>query len=117
MAVDLKPEAVDATRRNAALNGMSERMSASLSPLEDIDTAFDVILANVGRDAAVSLAGELVRLVAQSGWLGVSGISPTQCAQVADFLQPLGEIDRRTSGEWSSLVLGRSVAEVGSGDR
>jgi hypothetical protein len=31
--------------------------------------------------------------------------SLSQCSLVAGFLRPLVELERRTSGEWSALVL------------
>ncbi|MGZ4807099.1 MAG: 50S ribosomal protein L11 methyltransferase [Ilumatobacteraceae bacterium] len=105
VAVDVKAEAVEATRRNATLNGMSRRMDATFAPLGEIDGVFDVVVANIGRAATVELAPELVRRVSPGGWLAVSGVSPTQCSQVADFLGPLVEVERRTSGEWSALVV------------
>jgi ribosomal protein L11 methyltransferase len=105
VAVDIKPEAIDATRRNAALNKMSERMEATLASLEEIEGPFDVVVANVGRAAIVELAPQLVRLVSPRGCIAVSGISPSQCSLVGGFLGPLVELDRQTSGEWSTLVL------------
>ena len=105
VAVDVKPDAVEATTRNAALNGVAARMEATLTPLTQIDDAFDVVVANVGRAAVVELAPVLVRLLTPGGWLGVSGISPSQCSQVAGFLRPLTEVERRTSGDWAAVVL------------
>jgi ribosomal protein L11 methyltransferase len=107
VATDLKVEAVEATARNAALNGMAERVRAKAAPLAGVPGAFDVVVANVGRSAVVELAPELVERVAPAGWLGVSGISPSQCDLVAGFLSPLEEVERRTSGEWSSVVFAR----------
>jgi ribosomal protein L11 methyltransferase len=105
VATDIDADAVEGTRRNAALNGMERQVDARLAPLADIDDTFDVVVANIGRAAIVELAPELVERLAPGGWLAVSGISPSQCSQVAGFLRPLAEIDRRTSGEWSVLVL------------
>jgi ribosomal protein L11 methyltransferase len=105
VAVDTQADAIEATRRNAGLNGVDRRMEATLAPLGEIEDAFDVVVANVGRAALVELAPQLVHLVAPGGWLAVSGISPSQCSLVAGFLGPLVELERRTSGEWSSLVL------------
>jgi ribosomal protein L11 methyltransferase len=106
VAVDVKPAAVEATTRNASLNGMAARMAATGAPLSELDDdAFDVVVANVGRAAVVELAPALVRLLAPGGWLGVSGISPSQSSLVAGFLRPLTEIGRRTSGEWAAVVL------------
>jgi ribosomal protein L11 methyltransferase len=105
VATDLKPEAIEATRRNAVLNGMERRVEATVAPLAEIEGGFDVVVANVGRAALVELAPELVARVAPDGWLAVSGISPRQCSLVADFLRPLVELERQTSGEWSAVVL------------
>jgi ribosomal protein L11 methyltransferase len=106
VAVDMKPEAVAATRRNAALNGMDARVRAMPTPLDDGIGVFDVVLANIGRAALVDLAPQLVRLVAPGAWLAASGFSPSQASLVADCLAPLVELDRRTDGEWSALVMG-----------
>ena len=38
----------------------------------------------------------------------VSGISASQCSLVGGYLRPLVELERRTSGDWSSIVLGNS---------
>ena len=105
VATDIKADAVAATRRNAALNGMDRRLEATVAPVAEIKGTFDIVVANIGRAALVELAPELVPRVAPRGWLGVSGISPSQCSLVAGFLRPLVEHERRTSGEWSALVL------------
>jgi ribosomal protein L11 methyltransferase len=105
VAVDVKADAIEATRRNAVLNAMDRRVEATLAPLGEIEDVLDVVVANVGRAALVELAPELVQLVSPGGWLAVSGISPSQCSLVAGFLGPLVELERRTSGEWSALVL------------
>jgi len=105
VATDIDAGAVEATRRNAALNGMERHLDPALAQLADIDEAFDVVVANIGRAAIVERAPELVERLAPGGWLAVSGISPSQCSQVAGFLRPLEEIDRRTSGEWSMAVF------------
>ena len=105
VAVDVKPDAVEATKRNAGINAMGGRIQASLAALGEIDDTFDVVVANIARAGIVELASELVSHVSPGGWLAVGGISPSQCSQVVDFLNPLVEVERRTSGEWSSLVL------------
>jgi ribosomal protein L11 methyltransferase len=112
VAVDIKPDAVEATQRNAALNGMDDRLEARRTPLADIDDAFDIVLANIGRAAVVELAPDLVRLVSPGGWLAVSGISPPQCDLVTDYLRPLVETERRTNGEWAAVILARDGSTV-----
>ena len=107
VAVDVQPDAVEAARRNSGINGMAGRLEATLDPLGDIGGPFDAVLANIARAGIAELAWELVSHVSLHGWLAVGGISPSQCAQIVDFLHPLIEVERRTSGEWSTLVLAR----------
>jgi ribosomal protein L11 methyltransferase len=105
VATDIKPAAIEATERNAALNGMEERVLATDAPLADLRGWFDVVVANVGRATLVELAPALVDRVAPSGWLATSGFSSSQCSLVAGFLRPLVEIERQALGEWSCLVF------------
>jgi SAM-dependent methyltransferase len=112
VAVDIKGAAIDATRRNALLNGMGSQVAATPEPLAAIDATFDIVLANVGRAALIELAPQLVERVAPSGWLGASGISPSQCPVVAGYLEPLREVERQTSGEWSTLVVAMNPGSV-----
>lgn len=108
VAVDIDPAAVEATRRNAALNNLADRLTVTQAPLGDIDGPFDTVLANVARAGIVELASELVSHVSLAGWLAVGGLSPTQLTQAAGFLQPLVEVGSRASGEWATLVLARA---------
>ena len=108
VAVDTKPAAVEATRRNAELNGLGAMVTATSDGLDRLDGPFDVIVANVGRSALVELGADLVRLLAPDGWLAISGFSPSQRAQVGAFLRPLVEIADDATGEWSAAVLAGS---------
>jgi len=112
VAIDIEAQAIEATRRNAALNGLERRVEARLDPLDEIDGAFDVILANVGRATLVELAPELVTRVSPSGWLAVSGISPAQCSLVAGFLRPLQVLERRSCDEWAAVVLAHRPSDA-----
>ena len=105
VAVDIDPDAVEAARRNAKINGLGQHLKATLAPLGDIDGTFDTVLANIARAGIVESAAELVSRLAADGWLAAGGLSPSQCAQAVGFLQPLVEVGRRTSTEWATVVL------------
>jgi ribosomal protein L11 methyltransferase len=105
VGIDLDADAVAATQRNAELNDFGASMQASMARIEDIHQTFDVVVANIARSGVVELAGELVAAVSQGGWIAVSGITPSQVSQVAGFLRPLIEVDRRADDGWSVLVL------------
>ncbi len=105
LAVDVKPEAVEASQRNAGINAMVNRMQATATDLGEVAGTFDVVVANIARAGIVEFTSELVARVSPGGWLGVAGISPSQCSQIVDFLSPLEEVERNTSTEWSSLIF------------
>jgi ribosomal protein L11 methyltransferase len=112
VAVDIEAHAIEATRRNAALNGFERRVEATLARLGEVDGAFDVVVANIGRATLVELAPELITRVSPSGWLGVSGISSTQCSLVAALLRPMHVLGLRTCGEWSAVVLAHRPSDA-----
>jgi ribosomal protein L11 methylase PrmA len=105
IAIDIKESAVDATRRNAALNGLDRHVEVAIGPLQDLEGTFDIVLANVGRAALVELGPHLVQRLSTEGWIAASGISPSQCSLVAGFLNPLVEVERQVSGEWATVIL------------
>jgi SAM-dependent methyltransferase len=114
LGVDIEAGAVEATRRNARLNGFGQQIETKLAPLGEIEGVFDVVLANIGRATLVELAPDLIRLVSPSGWLAVSGIAPSQCSLLAASLRPLTVLERRMCEEWSALVLGRRPSSAES---
>lgn len=105
VGVDVKPSAIEATLRNAELNGMADRVQAVEPPLDAVGGPFEVIVANVGRAIAVEHATAMVERLAPGGWLAVSGINPSQATQVVEFLRPLVEVDRRVDGDWAAVTL------------
>jgi ribosomal protein L11 methylase PrmA len=113
VGVDIDAGAVEATRRNARLNGFEGRVEAALGPLDQVEGTFDVVVANIGRAALVDLAADLVQRVAAGGWLAVSGFSPPQSPLVAARLRPLQVLQHRSCDEWSSLTLVFPPASIG----
>jgi ribosomal protein L11 methylase PrmA len=114
VAVDIDAEAVETTHRNAVLNGLGTRLEARSVALDAIEGSFDVVLANIGRDALVELAHELIAHLSPKGWLAVSGIAPAHCTVVASALRPLAVVASRTDGDWAALVLARGDEEPSS---
>jgi ribosomal protein L11 methyltransferase len=113
VGVDIEASAIEATRRNAALNGFEQRVEATRGPLGAITGSFDVVVANIGWATLVELAPALIERVSPSGSLAVSGISPAHRSIVAASLRPLQVLDCRTCDEWSVLVLGRGLPSAG----
>lgn len=105
VGVDIEAAAIEATRRNAVLNGLDRRLDARLMPLAAVEGRYDVIVANIGSTVLVDLGPDLVARLAPGGWLAVSGIAPAHRSLVTAALRPLRVVDDRTCGEWSALVV------------
>ncbi|MHB8468017.1 MAG: 50S ribosomal protein L11 methyltransferase [Acidimicrobiales bacterium] len=102
-AIDVAPNAVDATLENATRNRVT--LVASTDPIDALDGAFDVVLANIGVTTLVSLSGALRARLAPNGWMVLSGISPAQVSKVAAAVG-LDLLDTIALDDWVAVVLG-----------
>jgi ribosomal protein L11 methyltransferase len=104
-AVDLDPEAVAATRRNAAANGVT--LAARIGSVEPRTTPADVVLANLLTPTLHALAGSLVGAVEPGGVLVASGIAIERAGGVVAALEARGGslVGRQDRDGWSVLVL------------
>ncbi len=91
-AVDYDPQALQATRDNAAKNRMQEHINPLL-PEQTPNRGFDIVLANILAGTLVELAPELQRRVAPGGHLLLSGILAGQTEQVASTYRELFDLD------------------------
>ncbi len=74
LALDIDPQAVKATRENAAINAASTVVEASEGPLEAaVGETFDIIVANISGLTLERLAPELARSLEPQGVLIASG--------------------------------------------
>lgn len=104
LAVDFDPLAVDATRANAAANGVDvdvARCDISTDPLP----AVPVLLANLTADLLAVLARAVHR--APPRWAVLSGLRPAQAEAVVAAWAPLGlrVRDRRDADDWTALLM------------
>ncbi|MET0146988.1 MAG: 50S ribosomal protein L11 methyltransferase [Ilumatobacteraceae bacterium] len=104
-ALDISPDAIEATLANAARNGVSAQVTASTRPLSDVDEGFDVVLANLLAPVIVSLADDLKRVVSPSGALVVSGVLDGGHDHVREALAPMEVVDVVTREGWAALLL------------
>lgn len=91
-AMDIDPQAVLATRLNAAENGVQERLVVSGSA-DDIEGRFDVVVANILAGPLAELAADITRHVRPGGWLGLSGILSEQADTVREAYAPWFDFD------------------------
>lgn len=111
---DNDPEAVRISEENAALNGLVGRVKFAVGDLvtglAGKSGQVDVLLANIQADVLMRFAAELVAAVAPGGTLILSGILAGENSQVRSTFEritPQWNVEARTMGEWSDVVLTR----------
>jgi ribosomal protein L11 methyltransferase len=113
LGVDVDPEAITASRENAALNGVAAQLEVGLGSLAEIRSgAFSMqraplVLANILATVVIRLLDEgLGDLVTPGGSLVLSGILEEQSPEVEAALVKHGLllVDKRQSGDWVALL-------------
>lgn len=104
-AVDIDPQALDATRTNAERNGLHGKIAA-VSPTQlDRGLGFDVILANILSNTLAELAPVLLSLARPGTRIALSGILANQIEQVSQQYDQHVNFDApRLRGDWAMLV-------------
>lgn len=109
IAVDNDPEAIEVTTENAQRNGLSDRVDASSTPLEDLEkkegARAPVVLANIEARVLIPLADKLQRTVAPGGLLLLSGILVPQADEVRAAYAAMDLVESPSLGEWTLLAL------------
>jgi ribosomal protein L11 methyltransferase len=108
-AVDNDPQALTATRINAELNGVAQRLFVGL-PETLPAVAVDVLAANILAGPLVELAPKLVERTAPGGRIVLSGILARQAARVAAAYAPYLTNVEQTALEGWVLLAGRRKA-------
>ncbi len=112
LGVDIDPLALEAARQNALLNGVSERLELVQGSLEDIRQGSlglrqaPLLLANILAPVLVRFFNEgLADLLAEGGYLVLSGILEEQADEVAQVAQRhgLSQVGRTQKGDWVAL--------------
>ncbi|MFV0439457.1 MAG: 50S ribosomal protein L11 methyltransferase [Desulfopila sp.] len=116
LAIDNDPEAVSAARVNVVHNGLEDRVSVAITPLEAVAGSYRLVVANIIFDALCDMAPALARLTAGGGSLVLSGILQGQ--QVDTLVAVYGEAGlvvagRRDRAEWAALHLVKSERLAG----
>ena len=104
-AIDIADAAVEATRRNMELNGVTGRIEVDTTPIGEVDGSYDLIVANILAPTLISIADDLRRLLAPDGALIISGILVDRHEHVLEALRPLATVRSRVEGEWIAIML------------
>jgi ribosomal protein L11 methyltransferase len=109
IAVDNDGQALTATRANAALNGLAERLVV-VTPEALPEVSVDVLAANILAGPLVELAPTFASVVRPGGWLVLSGILEAQAARVAKaYAGDFHGFEQAARDGWVRLVARRDA--------
>ena len=109
-AFDIDPQAITATRENAAKNGLAARVEV-VERSEPLAGTYDIVLANILAGPLIELAPRLARFARARGELVLAGMLTRQAAEVAQAYGPWFDIAPEAEREGWSLLAGRRRAE------
>jgi len=114
VAFDNDPVAVEISRENAGLNGLTGQVEFFAADLVAglAGRQAELVLANIQADVLVRFTRELCGAVAPGGQLVLSGILERELAQVRGAFAaaaPCARVETRVMGEWSDLALTQPV--------
>lgn len=104
-AVDVAAAAVEATRDNAARNGVVDHIAVDTAPASDLGGSFHLVVANILAPTLVELADDLRRLTATDGRLVISGILADRHQHVLDALAPMMVERTEVLDGWAAVTL------------
>ncbi|MBZ2190038.1 50S ribosomal protein L11 methyltransferase [Alcanivorax sp. JB21] len=111
LACDIDPQALLATRENAILNGVSDRLECCLPDAMPTQASFDLVIANILAGPLVSLAPQLLGYCSNGAALVLSGILNAQAEEVMAAYSPdICFSPPARQGDWTRLAGVRADA-------
>ncbi len=109
LGLEIDPEALEAAQRNVERNGVVGIMSVSLTPLDQVEQTFDVVVANLTASLIAHLADDLAGHVSDRGLLLLSGILAEQVEEVAKCFEThyFKMVKSWSKEEWRAILLRR----------
>jgi ribosomal protein L11 methyltransferase len=106
-AVDIDPQALEVTRRNAVHNGIHNGMQVMLPSELPPDFQADIVIANILFGTLIELAAEITARVRPGGRLVLSGLlGSDQAVEVRPHYEPPFAFEQRERQQWV-LLAGR----------
>jgi ribosomal protein L11 methyltransferase len=105
VAVDIDPEAVVATRVNAASNGVAGFVDVLDIDVSELGRTFDVVVANIGAATIRGMAHDLTAALAPGGSLLLSGFFPDDVELVASAFPTLFSASVTEREGWALVEL------------
>lgn len=105
VAIDVDRDSEIVTADNAEKNGVADRITVSLTPVDQVTETFAFVVANIETRILVPMAPALRARVLSGGTLILSGILRDQADQVRAAYADMELIEQQSEGEWVALVL------------
>ncbi len=106
MGIDIDVQAVECAKKNAANNALSDRVVFESTPLYKIPGSFSIVVANILPQTLIDMKDDLIRHLAPSGYLILSGIIRERAQDVIDaFSRELSFKQETREEEWSCLIF------------
>lgn len=105
--IDIDPQAIATASENASLNGVGDSTRFHTTPLQRIEGAYAVVVANILAEDLVRMKHDLDRLTASGGMLILSGILREKEEFVLKGFAgtSLEPVSSRTMGEWCAILF------------
>jgi ribosomal protein L11 methyltransferase len=108
LAIDNDPDAIAAARKNVGHNNLSHAMTIEPTDLSKIEGPFDLIAANITQDVLISMASQLISLLAKQGHLVLAGILKGEQADTITRLfygKGLTLLESPCQKEWQAFLF------------
>lgn len=107
-AIDIDKESILVAKKNAELNEVSKLIKFSTTPLQKIDTKFDIIVANILLQPLIEYAHIFKKLLSINGNCILSGVLKKQKEEIIAAYRDKNKFDlisKKESGEWITFVF------------
>src|SRR5210317_366129 len=104
--MDIDPQAVIATRQNAADNDVAENLLVCGTP-DEIEGKFNVVVANILAGPLVQFADSITSTLASRGMLALSGVLCEQAGEVSAAYDPWIEFEKPAFREQDGQIWSR----------
>ena len=105
IAVDIDPQAINATKENAKINNVDKKISiVSSEGLADIEA--DILIANILSNPLMTLRDKFIELIKSNGRIVISGIMKKQLQEVSKHYEEFCNIvDIKERNKWCLIEL------------
>ncbi len=106
-AIDNDESVIKIARENIINNGVENNIEVSATPLENLSSKFDIIVANILAETLIDMTKEIICHINRGGSIILSGILNSQIRKVADAYVKNGvQLEEVLGdGEWSALLF------------